>query len=70
MTTSVTGQAVVVPPTIDVDNVTPEVVDSFMYLGSTITSNVSLDAEFNMRASQAAATMSKLGRQKYGAIIT
>ena len=37
------------PPSINIDNVTLEVADSFRYLGSTITSNISLDAEINIQ---------------------
>ena len=40
-----------------------EVVDSFTYLGSTITSNLSLDAEINIRIAKAEAIMSKLNRR-------
>ena len=37
-----------------------DAVDSFTYLGSTIDSNLSLDAEINTRIAKAAAVMSKL----------
>ena len=47
----------------NIDNVTLEVVDSFTYLGSTITNNVSLDAEINILIAKAAAIMSKLNRR-------
>ena len=49
--TNVMGQDVIAPPAINIDNVTLDVVDLFIYLGSTITSNLSLDAEINMRCS-------------------
>ena len=45
------GQDVIAPPSINIDNVTLDVVDQFIYLGSTITSNLSLDAEINKRCS-------------------
>ena len=38
-------------------NVTLDAVDSFTYLGSTIESNLSLDAEINTRIAKAAAVM-------------
>ena len=41
-------QEVIAPHPIDLDNVTLDVVDQFTYLGLTITSNVSQDAEINM----------------------
>ena len=41
---------------------TLDAVDSFTYLGSTIESNLSLDADINTRISKAAAVMSKLNR--------
>ena len=49
--TNVKCQDVIAPPSINMDNVTLDVVDQFIYLGSTITSNLSLDAEINMRCS-------------------
>ena len=45
------GQDDTAPPSINIDNVSLDVVDQFIYLGSTITSNLSLDAEINMRCS-------------------
>ena len=49
--TNCMGQDVIAPPSINIDNVTLDVVDQFIYLGSTITSNLSLDDEINMRCS-------------------
>ena len=43
------GQDVIAPPSINTDKVTLDIVDQFIYLGSTITSNLSLEAEINMR---------------------
>ena len=42
---------------------TLDAVDSFTYIGSTIESNLSLDAEINTRIAKAAAVMSKLNRR-------
>ena len=39
--TNVMGQGIVSPPSINIDNVTLDAVDSFTYLGSTIDSNLS-----------------------------
>ena len=58
--TNVMGQDVVMPPPVNIDNVTLDVVDSFTYLGSTITSNLPLDAEINIRIAKTATIMSKL----------
>ena len=57
------GQGIVSPPSINIDNVTLDAVDSFTYLGSTIESNLSLDAEINTRIAKAAAVISKLNRR-------
>ena len=46
--TNVLGQDVIAPPSI---NVSLDVIGPFIYLGSTITSNLPLDAEINMRCS-------------------
>ena len=51
------------PPSINIDNMTLEVVDNFRYLGSTIISNLSVDAEINIRIVKVAAIMSKLNRR-------
>ena len=61
--TNIMGQDVVMPPSINIDNVILEVVDSFTYLGSTSTSNLSLYAKINARIAKAAAIMSKLNRR-------
>ena len=59
--TNVMGQGFVMPPSINNDKVTLEVVDR--YLGSTISSNLSLDAKISIRITKAAAIMSKLNRR-------
>ena len=61
--TKVMGQGIVSPPSINIDNVTLDAVDRFTYLGSAIDSNLSLDAEINIRVAKAAAVMSKLNRR-------
>ena len=45
------------PPVITIDNYQLEVVHEFTYLGSTITDNLSLDAELNKRIGKAAMTL-------------
>ena len=57
------GQGIVLPSSINIDNVTLDAVDRFTYLGSTIDSNQSLDAEINIRIAKADAVMSKLNRR-------
>ncbi len=57
------GQGIVSPPSINIDNATLDAVDSFTYLGSTIDSNISLDAEINTPIATFAAVMSKLNRR-------
>ena len=61
--TKVMGQDIVSPPSINIDKVTLDAVDSFTYLGSTIYRNLPLDAEINTRIAKAAAIMSKLNRR-------
>ena len=51
------------PPSINIDNVTLDAVDSFTYLGSTIETNLTLDTEINTHVAKAAAVMSKLNRR-------
>ena len=60
-TTNFMGQYAVVPPSINIDYMTLDVVDSFTYLGSTIYSNLSLDAEVIVRIAKAATFVAKLG---------
>ena len=57
------GQDVSSTPTISVGCHTLEVVDRFTYLGSTISSNLSLDAELNTRIGKAATTMARLTKR-------
>ena len=50
------------PPDISIDGTHLKVVDSFTYLGSTISSSFSLDTEISTRIGRAAATMAKLNK--------
>ena len=52
--TNVMGQEVDTPPVITIDNYNLDVVHQFTYLGSTISDNLSLDAEINRRIGKAA----------------
>ncbi|XP_063585836.1 uncharacterized protein LOC134763209 [Penaeus indicus] len=61
--TQVMGQDVSSAPSISIGDHTLEVVDKFIYLGSTISSNLSLDAELNTRIGKAATTMARLTKR-------
>jgi len=50
-------------PTITIGDHTLEVVDTFTYLGSTISNNLSLDAELNVRIGKAATAMARLAKR-------
>ena len=50
------------PPVITINNTVLEVVDSFTYLGSTVSSKASLDAEISSRIAKAAGVMAKLNK--------
>ena len=58
--TNVMGQDVSEAPSISIGDYTLEVVEDFTYLGSTISSNLSLEAEINKRIGKAASAMSSL----------
>jgi hypothetical protein len=49
-------------PTIATGDHTLEVVGKFAYLGSAISNNLSLDAEFNLRIGKAATAMARLAK--------
>ena len=53
-------------PVITIDNTDLEVVDTFTYLGSTVSSSTSLDAEIRCRIAKAAAVMAKLNKRVWG----
>ena len=61
--TNVMGQDVPSPPAVRIDNEELEVSDHFTYLASTITSNLSLDAELDKRIAKAAAVMAQLSKR-------
>ena len=51
------------PPVITIDNTELEVVDSFIYLESTVSSKASLDVEISSRIAKAAGVMAKLNKR-------
>lgn len=57
------GQDVNITPTITIGDHSLEVVDKFTYLGSTISSNLSLGAELNARIDKAATAMAHLAKR-------
>ena len=58
--TNVMGQDVSEAPSISIGDYTLDVVEDFTYLGSTISSNLSLEAEINKRIGKATSAMSRL----------
>ena len=58
--TNVLAQGAESQPKISVDNYELEAVNQFTYLGSTISSNISLDAEIDKRVGKAATTLARL----------
>ena len=64
--TNVLGQDVEAPPSITIDDYELEVVNQFTYLGSTVCSNLSLDAELNKRIGNAATTLARLTTRVWG----
>ena len=52
-----------IPPSIYIDGFNLSVVDTFKYLGSTISSNLSLDVNINARIGKAATVMAKLNKR-------
>ena len=61
--TQVMGQDVSSTPSISIGDHTLEVVDKFTYLGSTISSNLSLDAELDARIGKAMTVMARLAKR-------
>nr|KAG5691627.1 hypothetical protein BaRGS_023798 [Batillaria attramentaria] len=61
--TNILAQDTDSPPDISIDNTHLEVVDSFTYLGSTISSSLTLDTEISTRIGKAAAVMAKLRKR-------
>ena len=61
--TNILAQDAETPPVITINNTEPEVVDSFTYLGSTVSSKASLDVEISSRIAKAAGVMAKLNKR-------
>ena len=61
--TNVTAQGTEASPSIAIDGCTLEVVENFTYLGSTISSSLSIDSEINSRIAKAATVMAKLNQR-------
>lgn len=61
--TNIMGQDVSTAAKITIGEHTLEVVEKFTYLGSTISSNLSLDAELNLRIGKSATTMARLTKR-------
>ena len=61
--TNILGQDVSSAPSISIGDNTLEVVESFTYLGSTISGNLSLDTELNSRIGKASAAMARLSKR-------
>ena len=61
--TNIMGQAVPAVPSININGEVLEVTDRFTYPGSTITNNLSHDAEIEKRIAKAATVMSKLSKR-------
>jgi exonuclease III len=58
--TKIMGQNTAATPSISIGDYTLENVDHFTYLGSTITNNISLEKEMDLRIGRASATLAKL----------
>ena len=58
--TNILGQDILAPPVITINDYELEVIHKFMYLGSTITDNLSLDPKINKRIGKAATTLACL----------
>ncbi|KAL8582045.1 hypothetical protein ACOMHN_028026 [Nucella lapillus] len=61
--TNVLGQDVSSAPCISIGDCTLDVVEDFTYLGSTISSSLSLDTELNSRIGKASAAMARLSKR-------
>ncbi|XP_068720805.1 uncharacterized protein [Montipora capricornis] len=62
--TNILAQGAESSPVITIDNTELEVVDTFTYLGPTVSSSTSLDAEISCRIAKAAAVMAKLNKRR------
>ncbi|KAJ8333488.1 hypothetical protein SKAU_G00414960 [Synaphobranchus kaupii] len=63
--TNIMGQDVSNVPSICIEDYALEVVENFTYLGSTISSNLSLDGELNIRIGKAATMMAQLSKRAW-----
>ena len=61
--TNILAQDAETPPVITINNTELDVVDSFTYLGSTVSNKVSLDVEISSRIAKAAGVMAKLNKR-------
>ena len=61
--TNILGQDVSSAPSISIGDCTLDVVEDFTYLGSNISSNLSLDTELNMRIGKASTAMARLTKR-------
>ena len=61
--TNILGQDVSTAPSISIGDCTLDVVEDFTYLGSTISSNLSLDTELNTRIGKASTAMARLTKR-------
>jgi len=61
--TNILAQGAEYPPVITINNTKLEVVDTFTYLGSTMSSTLSLDAEISSRIAKASTVMTKLNKR-------
>ena len=64
--TNILAQGAESPPVITINNTKLEIVDTFTYLGSTVSSSTSLNAEISFRIAKAAAAMAKLNKWVWG----
>ena len=63
--TNIMGQDVRSVPDISIGNYTLQVVENFTYLGSVISSSLSLDPELNVRIGKAATMMARLSKRAW-----
>ena len=64
--TNILGQDVCSAPSVQIDDYTLAIVEEFVYLVSTITSNLSLDTELDERIGKAATAMARLSKRVWG----
>lgn len=64
--TNLMGKNILAPPWICIDNEELEITNQFIYLGSTVTSKLSVNAEISKRIAKATAVMAKLNKRLEG----